>query len=187
MRKLILASGSPRRKELLGMLGYDFEVIVSNVQETMKEGLGPVAKVKDLAYQKASAVLKEHPDAIVIGADTIVLVDGEILGKPHDEKEATEMMKRLKNREHQVITGVAILCDRRQQFFSETTEVYFENISAEEISRYVKTAEPYDKAGAYAIQGWAGKFISRIEGDYYNVMGLPIAKVYSKLKRMEKL
>ena len=187
MKKIILASASPRRRELMEMLGYDFEVIVSEVDETMKEGLNPTAQVKDLAYRKAKAVYDQHPDAIVIGADTIVLVDDKILGKPHDEKEAEEMMKMLRGREHQVITGVAILSDKKQHHLSSESNVYFDSITNEEIANYIKTPEAYDKAGAYAIQGWAGKFISRIEGSYYNIMGLPIDKIYAKLKRMEKL
>ncbi len=187
MKKIILASASPRRKELMAMLGYDFEVIVSDADETMRPGLTPIAEVKDLAYRKAKVVFDQHPDAIVIGADTIVLVDDKILGKPHSEKEAEEMMKLLRNREHLVITGMAILSDRKQHHFSEESKVFFDNITNEEIARYIKTDEPYDKAGGYAIQGWAGKFISRIEGDYYNIVGLPINKLYSKLKRMERL
>ena len=187
MKTIILASASPRRKELLEMLGYDFEVIVSEVDETMRPGLTPAGQVKDLAYRKARAVYDQHPEAIVIGADTIVLVDDQILGKPHSEKEAEEMMKLLRGREHLVITGVAILCERKEHHFCEESKVFFDNITNEEIAHYVRTAEPYDKAGGYAIQGWAGRFISRIEGDYYNIVGLPINKLYSKLKRMEKL
>ncbi|MBR5048546.1 MAG: septum formation inhibitor Maf [Erysipelotrichaceae bacterium] len=187
MKKIILASASPRRRELMEMLGYDFEVIVSDVDETLRKGLSPAGQVKDLAYRKARAVFDQHRDAIVIGADTIVLVDDRILGKPHSEKEAEEMMKLLRGREHLVITGVAVLCDRKEHHFSEESKVFFENITNEEIARYVRTAEPYDKAGAYAIQGWAGRYISRIEGDYYNIVGLPVSKLYGKLKRMERL
>lgn len=183
MKTIILASGSPRRRELLSMLGFDFDVEVSEVEEVIRPGLTNTAIVKDLAYQKAKAVFEKHKDCIVIGSDTIVECDDKIMGKPHSQQEAKEMMQTLRNRSHKVITGVAILSDKQQDFFADVAEVIFNNIADSEIEEYIQSKEPYDKAGAYAIQGWAGRYIREIKGNYYTIMGLPIDKVFNILKQ----
>lgn len=182
MKKLILASKSPRRKELLAMLPFEFSIEVSNVNESMEQDLPANEIVKSLAYQKANAVFKNNTDCIVLGSDTIVVCDGKILGKPHSKQQAREMMQFLRNKSHEVMTGVAILSEEKQDVFVNTSKVYFNDISDQEIEEYISTDEAYDKAGGYAIQGWAGKFISRIEGNYYTIMGLPLDEVYEKLK-----
>lgn len=183
MKDLILASGSPRRKELMETLEFPFRVVVSDVEEVVKENLSPAAIVKDLAYQKAKAVFKNNPDSIVIGSDTVVVCDGKILGKPANKQQAKEMMMMIKGKSHKVITGLAILHNREQYLASDTSKVFFEDIDERDIEAYIETNEPYDKAGGYAIQGWAGKYISKIEGNYYTIVGLPINKVYNYLKK----
>ncbi len=185
MKRLILASGSPRRKELLESLGYEFEIITSNVDEVIREGLTNEAIVKDLAYQKAKAVYDENPDALVMGADTIVVCDEEIMGKPHSREQCVEMMKKLRKREHKVITGVAFIQKDELHMMSDTAFVHFRDIPDEDIEKYADTDEAYDKAGGYAIQGWAGRYISRIEGNFYTIMGLPLDKVYAYLRKQE--
>jgi septum formation protein len=184
VKKLILASRSPRRKELLGLLGYDFDVIVSDVSESVNEDLSPVELVKTLAYQKAIAVFEKHSHDVVLGCDTIVVVDDEILGKPKNQGQAKEMMLKMKNREHQVITGVAILSEEKKIVFSNTSVVHFNDIAEKEIDEYIKTPEPYDKAGGYAIQGWAARYISAIEGNFYTIMGLPLDQVFENLNKL---
>ena len=184
MRDIILASASPRRREIMDKLNVHYRVIVSNVREEMKEDLPVEERIKDLALQKALAVFNEHPEELVIGADTIVEVDGRILGKPHTMTEAREMLKLLSNRTHRVITAVAMISKDHQYVDYDSTEVTFENLSDSEIEKYIQTREPYDKAGAYAIQGWASVFISGINGSYYTVMGFPLHKVYRKLREL---
>jgi len=184
VKKLILASKSPRRKELLELLGFDFEVVSSDVNESASDNLSPEELVKTLAYQKALAVYKTHPDDLILGSDTIVVVDNEILGKPKNQQEAKEMILKMKNREHQVITGVALLSKEENVIFSNTSIVHFNDIEEEEIDKYVTTSEPYDKAGGYAIQGWAARYISAIEGNYYTIMGLPLDKVFASVNKM---
>lgn len=186
MKRLVLASGSPRRKELLASLGYPFEVIVSDIEEVVDNSLEVKEIVKSLALQKATAVFNENKDAVVIGSDTVVACQGKILGKPHSKQECKEMMELLRNREHSVITGVAILYDDKVVNFADESKVYFDDISDEEIAEYVEMKEPYDKAGGYAIQGWAGKFISRIDGSYYTIVGLPTSSLYKALKEIMK-
>lgn len=186
MKRLVLASGSPRRKELLSTLGYDFEVIVSDVEEVVDHSLTVNEIVKSLAKQKAMAVFQENRDAIVIGSDTVVACDGQILGKPHSKQQCKEMMELLRNKSHSVITGVAILYDDQIINFADEAKVYFDDISDEEIEKYIEMKEPYDKAGGYAIQGWAGKFISKIDGNYYSIVGLPVSTVYQHLKNIMK-
>lgn len=169
--RIILASGSPRRKELLGRICREFEVIVSDCEEAVA-GTVPEEVTKELSRQKAEAVAKNIPDAIIIGADTVVSVDGEILGKPKDRAEAYDMLKRLSGRTHQVSTGVTLVrtgengdMDYRYSF-AETTLVRVCCLAEEEIHAYLDTDEPYDKAGAYGIQGMFGRHIPGIEGDY---------------------
>lgn len=189
-KSIILASGSPRRRELLTMLFEEFEVIVSDCDEIMTSH-DPEKVTEELAMQKAEAVAVGLPPrtdpVIVIGADTVVSIDGKILGKPADQKQAVDMLRVLSGKSHNVSTGVALvgLEDGRQtrlKVFSETTKVRVAELTEEEIISYVNTSEPYDKAGAYGIQGIFGKHIQGIEGDYNNVVGLPVHRLYEELK-----
>lgn len=179
---LVLASASPRRRELLGHIGVPFEVSVSAADENIAPGLPPEEAVKTLAVRKAEAVFNDRPDAVVLGADTIVVSDGRILGKPADEEGAREMLRSLSGRKHMVYTGVAILSKERRESFVSATEVEFYPLEDEEINTYVSTGEPMDKAGAYGIQGFGAVFIKGIAGDYYTVVGLPVAEVARRLR-----
>lgn len=181
MRKIILASGSPRRKELLGYVTKDFVVEVSDVDEIVNHDLSSQEIVKSLAKQKAMAVFNNNPEAIVLGSDTVVACDGKILGKPHSKKEAKEMMQMLRGKTHEVITGICFISKDEIYNVADTAVVYFNDISDKDIDEYIETAEPYDKAGGYAIQGWAGKYIRKIEGNYYTIMGLPVDMVFEYL------
>ena len=181
--KIILASRSPRRAELLSAAGIHFEVLAADVDETPRPGEDPAAYVERLAIDKAKAVLALRPGARVLGADTTVTIDGEILGKPSDAADATRMLRLLSGRPHLVHTGVAVASDRGLQSGVDTTRVWFDAMTDEDISWYVATGEPVDRAGAYAIQGFASRFIPRIDGSYSNVVGLPVAMVSSILKR----
>ncbi|MGN1399760.1 MAG: Maf family protein [Erysipelotrichaceae bacterium] len=174
MKKIILASGSPRRRELMAMLGYDFEVVVSDVEEIIDERLSFQDTVKSLAIRKAQAVYEKYPDCLVIGADTIVVVDDRILGKPKDQKQAKEMLQLLSDRSHNVMTAVAFISSKEQYVICDCSRVKFNEIPSDQIEAYVLTDEPYDKAGGYAIQGWAGKYIREIEGNFYTIIGLPL-------------
>lgn len=182
--KMILASGSPRRKELLSILGYPFEVIVSDFEETIKESNKLEEEIKKLSFGKAKTVFDKHPDDLVIGADTIVTIDGKVLGKPKTTDKAFEMLKELSNRKHTVITGVTIMTKDNIDTFAVVSDVYFNELSDEEINEYIKTKEPLDKAGGYAIQGIGSKFIKKIDGDYYAIMGLPVSELYTRLKNI---
>lgn len=179
--RLILASASPRRRELLTQAGYAFSVAAADVDETPRHGESPAAYVQRLAEEKAAAVLARHSGdglaLIVLGADTTVVLDGEILAKPDDAAHARAMLRRLSGRVHQVLTGIAVATGAGIRSGFETTSVTFAEIPAAELEFYCATAEPMDKAGAYGIQGYAARWIPRIEGDYFNVMGLPIARV----------
>ncbi len=185
--KLILASGSPRRKELLSEAGYNFEVIVSAAEESSDEHLSPVDVAKHNATIKAAAVaeavedIEGEPLNLIIGADTVVALDGHLFGKPTDEEGAANTLRALSGKTHQVTTGVCLVCGGALLSFAETTDVTFKDISDEEIAAYVKSGEPMDKAGAYGIQGKGGALVDCIEGDYDNVVGLPVAKLTSKL------
>ena len=175
---LILASSSPRRKEILDLVKVHFKIIPSNIDEgSLKYDGSKEDYPLFLSSKKAEDVYRNHQNDVVIGADTIVIIDGEVLGKPKDEKEAHVMLKKLQNKTHLVITGVTIKAKDKTLSFSERSEVTFYPISDEEIDEYIKTKEPMDKAGAYAIQGIGSKFIKGINGDFYNVMGLPVAKL----------
>lgn len=188
MESLILASGSPRRKELMQLLPWSFEVKTSEVVEVICETLSPEENVKALAYQKANAVAKDYPYRIVIGADTVVCLNGEIMGKPQNRTQAQIMLEQLSGKEHDVYTGVAII--GRDEGISETfyieTKVKMQSLSRDEIEAYLLTNEPFDKAGAYGIQGYGARYIEKIEGDYYSVMGLPVHALYRKLKEQFK-
>ncbi|MBI5843536.1 MAG: septum formation inhibitor Maf [Deltaproteobacteria bacterium] len=182
---LILASGSPRRKELLTGAGLEFSIIVSDVDEDIPVKGTPAAHAKHLAEIKASAVAELYPESFVIGADTIVVVDGDILGKPASEKEAERMLDRLSGRAHIVHTGWCIICRKKGFKFSgvEETLVQFKNLSPDEIKWYVKTGEPMDKTGAYAIQDKGAALVKSVVGSYTNVVGLPLCEVVEVLER----
>jgi septum formation protein len=180
---LILASRSPRRAQLLEGAGIAFEVLAADVDETPLPDETPAAYVERLAIEKAKAVLALRPGARVLGADTTVTVDGEILGKPLDDADAERMLRKLSGRSHLVHTGVAVVSARGVQSGVDTTRVWFDAMTDEDISWYIATGEPVDRAGAYAIQGFASRFIPRIEGSYSNVVGLPVAMVSSILRR----
>jgi septum formation protein len=185
---LILASASPRRRELLAQGGFAFEVITADVPEIRKPGEDPIRFVTRLAREKAEAVISREavsPDTLILGADTIVLVDEEVLGKPQDAADAARMLRLLSGRTHQVITGVCLAKGRERQRAAEVTFVRFTTLSDEEIEAYVATGEPLDKAGAYAIQGRASRWVPRIHGCYFNVVGLPLALVSSMIEAMQ--
>lgn len=179
--RLILASASPRRRELLTQAGYVFDIEAADVDETPRANESPAAYVKRLAEEKARAILGRHPHSsmplVVLGADTTVVCDDEILAKPDDADHAIEMLRKLSGRTHEVLTGIAAATHARTISAVERTEVVFSEIPAAELDRYCATHEPLDKAGAYGIQGYAARWIPRIDGDYFNVMGLPIARV----------
>ena len=182
MTDIILASASPRRSELMTLAGFRFDVICADIDEIVPEKALPQEVVMSLALQKAQAVAKDHRKSAVVGSDTVVALDGKILGKPRSEKEAAEMLRSLSGRIHKVFTGVAIVCGEKVTSFFEETEVEFYPLTDQEILDYVATGEPMDKAGAYGFQGRGAVLVKRINGDYFNVMGLPISKVYRELK-----
>ncbi len=184
MRKLILASASPRRKEIMEKLNLDFEVIVSDSDEIMDPDLSIEERVMSVARMKALNVFKNNPECVVVGSDTIVEVDGRILGKPHNKMEAEKMIRLISGRRHRVVTALAIISPDGEYVDYDAADVHFDEIETEAIKRYVDTSEPYDKAGGYAIQGWASVYISRIEGSFYTVMGLPLHLVFRQLQKM---
>lgn len=180
--RLILASKSPRRRELMGVFAYPFTVETADIDETMGSG-APEQEVARVSAKKALAIPRNGED-VVVAADTIVVCDGKILGKPKSEQEAEEMLAMLSGRSHEVMTGLTVLRGDVQHTCTEITKVFFRKLTAAEIRRYVRTGEPMDKAGAYGIQGGAGLFAERIEGDYYNVVGLPICRLGEILQRV---
>lgn len=181
--QLILASGSPRRKELLGLFGIPFTVRAADIDETMNPAGNPFDEVARLSREKALAVPRGEDD-VVIAADTIVVCNDRVLGKPKSEAQAAEMLTMLSGQAHQVMTGCTLLRGDRQQTFTEVTDLHFRPLSQGEIRRYVATGEPMDKAGAYGIQGGAALFCTRMEGDYYNVMGLPVCRLWQSLREI---
>ena len=180
--QLILASASPRRKALLSLFGIPFTVRAADIDETMDPEKPPFDEVARVSRLKALAVSRGEED-IVIAADTIVVCQGKVLGKPHSEDEAAAMLRLLSGRDHQVMTGCTILYGDRQETFTEVTSLHFRPLSEKEILKYVQSGEPMDKAGAYGIQGGAALFCEKLEGDYYNVMGLPVCRLYETLCR----
>ena len=180
--KIILASASPRRRALLEAVGLAFEVCVSDVEEVVLPGWSAEQAARELARQKAEAVAMLHPEACVIGADTVVVIDGQILEKPVDTTDAARMLRLLSGREHRVVTGVCLVRGDRRRVFSQETAVRFYPLSDEEIARYVATGEPMDKAGAYGIQAFGAVLVEGITGDYFNVVGLPVAMVVRELE-----
>ena len=179
---LVLASASPRRQELLRNAGIPFEVQPAHIPEDPLPGEQAKDCAERLASEKALAVAKQRPRDIVLGADTVVVVDGQILGKPMDAADAARMLRLLSGREHQVITGVCMVANGQSSVASETTTVTMSALTEKEIADYVATGEPMDKAGAYAIQGIASRWIPRIDGDYSNVVGLPVPLVWRMLR-----
>ena len=179
--KLILASQSPRRRELLGLLRIPFDVRVADIDETMDPSLPAGEEVGRVSRNKAMAIAADENE-IIIAADTIVVVGGKILGKPRSEDHARQMLKSLSGRDHQVMTGVTVLKGKHAITHTEVTHVTFRQLSDAEIDAYVQTGEPMDKAGAYGIQGGAALFCEKLHGDYYNVMGLPVCRLGLMLK-----
>lgn len=184
IKKIILASASPRRKELLMRMGVEFDIMPCDVDEKVDSSLTPIEVVEYLANLKASSVKDMVPGHIVIGADTIVVINDKILCKPIDKLEAYDMIKLLSNSWHEVVTGICMYCDDICIIEAEITRVHFVQMSDDEIHSYVNTSEPYDKAGGYGVQGLAGMYIDNIQGDYYNIMGFPMAKVKRMLDRI---
>jgi len=182
---LVLASSSPRRSELLHNAQVPFEVQAADVPEVPKKGERPLEFAMRLARAKADAVAQLRPGAFVLGADTIVVVDNKILGKPADAADAARMLRLLSDRAHDVTTAICLVMPQLRERITtqETTRVHFSLLTDEDIAGYVASGEPMDKAGAYAIQGIAGRWIEKIEGDYFNVVGLPVAKVYRILRQ----
>ena len=180
---IILASASPRRRELLSLFHIPFTVRVADIDETMDPEVLPFDEVARVSRLKAMAVPRENED-VVIAADTIVVCRGKILGKPHSEEEAVQMLSLLSGRDHQVMTGCTVVKGERSVTFTEVTDLHFRTLSQKEIEDYVATGEPMDKAGAYGIQGGAALFCSRMEGDYYNVVGLPVCHLGEVLREM---
>jgi septum formation protein len=172
---LILASASPRRRELLTQAGFRFDVLPAHIDETRRPNEAPADYVERLALEKAEAILALHPNATALGADTTVVLDGAILNKPVDRADAERMLRALSGRTHLVQTGVAVLTRDTRRSAVETTSVVFDTISESDLAHYLATGDSLDKAGAYGIQGYAARWITRIEGDFFNVVGLPIA------------
>ncbi len=184
MKHIVLASASPRRRKLLEDFGFDFESVASRADEGGTEGLPPAEAVKELSLRKALWVKERREDdgSVILAADTLVYLGSAPFGKPKDGEDAFRMLSALSGTCHEVYTGIAILCGDTRISHAECTRVFFRPLDSEEIRAYIKTGEPMDKAGAYGIQERGGLFVSRIEGDYYNVLGLPICKTYELLR-----
>lgn len=187
--KIILASASPRRRELVKMLNCDYLCMTADADETIDTAI-PALAVQELSYRKATAVEKALPDFenlegvnVIIGADTVVVCDGEIMGKPHDKDDAFRMLKKLSGKSHSVYTGITLIWNNgTKKSFAEETKVFVSNLSDKEIKDYIKTNECWDKAGSYAIQGLFSIHIEKIDGDYNNVVGFPVSRIYRELK-----
>lgn len=186
LSSFILASASPRRQQLLREIGLQFDVIPGDVNEDFLLDELPVDYVTRMSREKSYAIAEQMPDAWVLGADTIVIIDGEVLGKPQTRENAREMLKKLSGREHRVITGFTIVKKSAQTVVSQVVEssVAFKEIEMDEMEWYINSPEPYDKAGAYAVQGMAGYFVKEIHGSYTNVVGLPLTEVVTVLKEV---
>ena len=182
MRQIVLASQSPRRKELLEKTGFPFICEPADIDEVIDLQKDLVEESKNLSRRKAETILKRHPEAIVIGSDTLVLCDNQVMGKPEDDEDAFQMLKKLQNHKSQVLTSLCIISKKKCFTYACITDVYFSKMSDEEIWNYIHTGETADKAGAYAIQGFGGRYIKEIHGDYYAIMGLPLQVVYDELK-----
>ena len=179
---LILASASPRRQELLKLFGIPFVIRVADIDETMEKDAPPFEEVARVSRLKALAVPRDADD-VVIAADTIVVCEGRVLGKPRDEADAKAMLRLLSNKDHQVMTGCTVLRGHTHETFTEVTDLHFRELTQKEIDRYVSSGEPMDKAGSYGIQGGAALFVSHLNGDYFNVVGLPVCALTGMLRR----
>ena len=180
--RVVLASGSPRRRDLLNLIGIEHEVRPANIDETMRPREVPRRHAERLAREKASAVAMRDPDLITIGADTVVVINRKVLGKPADADDAARMLRMLSGREHTVITAVAVSRGRKLRSAIEEVRVKFRRLRDDEIEAYVATGEPMDKAGAYGIQGYGATIVERIEGDYFAVMGLPLMRLVGLMR-----
>ena len=181
--EIILASGSPRRRELMGLYGVPFTVRAADIDETMDPAKSPFDEVARVSRRKAEAVSRQ-PDDVVIAADTIVVCGEKVLGKPHSREAAADMLRTLSGSTHQVMTGCTVLRGSRAETFTQVTQLHFRALSEAEIDAYIATGEPMDKAGAYGIQGGAALFCEGMTGDYYNVMGLPVCRLQQSLRRL---
>ncbi len=184
--KIILASKSPRRRDILEVMGVDFEIDVADADESVSDEFSPVEAVCEISKRKADAVLERHKDedCIVISADTVVVIDGKIIGKPKDEEDAFNTIKSLSARTHEVYTGFTVCGSGKTKTDFEVTKVHFKELNDDDIRRYVATGEPMDKAGAYGIQQKGNLFVEYIHGDYYNVVGFPISKICVTIKEL---
>lgn len=180
---IILASKSVRRQELLAKITTNFKIETADIDETINPKKELKKELERIALNKAAVIFKNNPDSIVIGSDTIVVLENQILLKPKDKEDARNILKKLSGKTHFVYTAVAIISNKKTVSFIDESTVEFANLTNEEIEKYLNTDEPYDKAGAYGIQGSGGLFINSINGDYYSIMGLPISKVYQHLKK----
>lgn len=189
MKQITLASASPRRRELLEQIGLHVKVVPSKILEKLNPRLKPVGQAKALSLQKAEEVARKYTDAIIIGADTIVAINDEILGKPRDLREAKRMLRKLSGKTHTVITGFTIINTQKKKSITKAieTKVSMKSLSKKEINWYIKNEDLLDKAGAYAIQGKGSIFIEKIEGDYFNIVGLPLFSVAKELKKFSVL
>ncbi len=183
MQNLILASSSPRRKELLENLHLSFMTVSSDADESFPSEWTPAQIVTELSLRKARSVAHDYPNSFVIGSDTVVAIENHVLGKPQNREEAYSMLKSLSGKTHSVFTGVAIVSPENETAFYEKTDVVFWELSDEEINWYLDTGEPFDKAGAYGIQGFGSLLVKRIEGDYFAVVGLPVARTIRELTK----
>lgn len=181
---IILASASPRRRELIRIITKDFTAVSADADEGLPDGIGAKSAVEKLAVRKAEAVYRSHGEDTVIGCDTVVEKDGEILGKPRDEADARRMLSKLSGAVHTVHTGVCIIDKAEKTVFSQSTRVTFASLSEAEIDEYIKSGEPFDKAGGYGIQGLGARYIEKIDGDYFTVVGLPVAGLYQALRKL---
>ena len=183
MREIILASSSPRRRELMQMMGYEFKVQPADENEDLNPDLDLRGAIEELSLRKASKIAESNHDALVIGSDTIVTIDGKILGKGKDVDHCEQMITMLSGKTHQVITAVSLICGEQKETFSVVSDVTFFPIEQEEIHKYALSGEGFDKAGAYAIQGYAARFIKEIRGDYYAIIGLPFSETYRRIQK----
>ena len=181
---IILASKSPRRKQLLSMMGLEFTVQTADIDETMDPSQTPAHEVAAVSARKAEKIAALHLQDVIVSADTIVVIDGKILGKPKDEQDAARMLRLLSGRTHTVYTGLTVYADGKANTQVVSTGVTFRDLSDAEIAAYIETKEPMDKAGAYGIQGKCAIFVDKIDGDYNNVVGLPVAAIYRELKKL---
>lgn len=180
--KIILASASPRRRELMKLITEDFESVSTDADETLPDNIEPLRASEYLAEIKAQPAVKNFPDNIVISCDTTVIIGNKILGKPKSNDQCHEYLEMLSGRTHKVITACSIVCGNNTHTFSEITEVTFRKLSSDDIEWYISTGEPFDKAGGYGIQGKGSLFVEKINGDYFNVVGLPVSRLNQELK-----